>query len=149
MPESGGHQLEEPKQSQATSKRGERLQGRQQTVDGVIEGTKGGRESRYHNPDLLHQLIGPRNKIHVVVNEELVKGLVDSGAQISAISMEFVKRHDLPIFQLQQLLDFEGLGGVDIPYIGYTELTLNIPEIEGFKREILAFVQKDSKKKYL
>ena len=59
--------------------------------------------------------------------------------------MEFVRRHDLPIFQLQQLLDFEGFGGVDIPYIGYTELTLYIPEIEGFKREILAFVQKDSK----
>ena len=70
---------------------------------------------------------------------------MDSGAQISCISMEFVKRHDLPIFQLQQHLDFEGFGGVDIPYIGYTELTLNIPEIEGFKREILAFVQKDSK----
>ena len=46
---------------------------------------------------------------------------------------------------MQQLLDFEGFGGVDIPYIGYTELTLNIPEIEGFKREILTFVQKDSK----
>ena len=46
---------------------------------------------------------------------------------------------------MQQLLDFEGFGGVDIPYTGYTELTLNIPEIEGFKREILAFVQKDSK----
>ena len=70
---------------------------------------------------------------------------MDSGAQISAISMEFVKRHDLPIFQLQQLLDFEGSGGVEIPYIGYTKPTLNIPEIEGFKREILAFVQKDSK----
>ena len=111
----------------------------------MIEGNKGGGESRYHNPDPLHRLIGPRNEINVVVNKELVKGLVDSGAQISAISMEFVKRHDMPIFQLQQLLDFEGFGGVDIPYIGYTELTLNIPEIEGFKRELLAFVQKDSK----
>ena len=46
---------------------------------------------------------------------------------------------------MHQLLDFEGFWGVDIPYIGYTELTLDIPEIEGFKREILAFVQKDSK----
>ena len=46
---------------------------------------------------------------------------------------------------MQQLLDFEGFGGVDIPYIGYTELTLDIPGIEGFKREILAFVQKDSR----
>ena len=58
--------------------------------------------------------------------------------------MEFVKRHDLPIFQMQQPLNFEGFGGVDILYIGYTELTLDILEIEGFKREILAFVQKDS-----
>ena len=90
--------MEEPKRSRATSKRGENLQGQQQTVDGVIEGTKGRGESRYHNPDLLHRLIGPRNEINVVVNEEPVKGLVDSGAQISAISMEFVKRHDLPIF---------------------------------------------------
>ena len=63
-------------------------------------------------------------------------------AQILAISMEFIKRHKLPIFQLQQLLDFEGFGGVDIPNIGYTELTL---DIEGFKREILAFVQEDSR----
>ena len=59
--------------------------------------------------------------------------------------MEFVKRHGLPVFQLQQLLDFGGSGGVDIPYIGYIKLTLNIPEIEGFRREILAFFQKDSK----
>ena len=56
-----------------------------------------------------------------------------------------VKRHNLPIIQLEQLLDFEGFGGVDIPYIGYTELTLNILEIEGFRREILTFVQNDSK----
>ena len=70
---------------------------------------------------------------------------MDPGAQISAISMEFVKRHDLPIFQLQQLLDFERFGGVDIPYIGYTKLTLSILEIEGFRREILAFLQNDSK----
>ena len=59
--------------------------------------------------------------------------------------MEFVQRHDLLILQLQQLLDFEGFGGVDILYIGYTELMLDTREIEGFKREILAFVQKDSR----
>ena len=73
------------------------------------------------------------------------RSLLDSGAKISAISMEFVKRHDMPTFQLQRLLYFEGFGGVEIPYIGYTELILAIPGIEGFKREILASVQKDSK----
>ena len=42
-------------------KKRERLQGQQQTVNGVIERTKEGGESRYHNPDPLHRLIGPRN----------------------------------------------------------------------------------------
>ena len=88
-----GHRFEEPKQSQATSKGGRRLQNQQQTVNWVIEGSQGGGESRYHNPDPLHQLIGLRNEIKAIVNEEPVKGLVDSGAQILVISMEFVKRH--------------------------------------------------------
>ena len=70
------------------------------------------RDSKYHNPDPLCRLIGPKNEVEVVVNDEQVTALVDSGAQISAVSMAFVKCHNLPIWQLQQLLDFEGFGGV-------------------------------------
>ena len=66
--------------------------------------------SKYHNPDPLCQLIGPKNEVEVVVNDEWVIALVDSGAQISVVSMAFVKHHNLPIWQLQQLLDFEGFG---------------------------------------
>ena len=47
--------------------------------------------SKYHNPDPLCRLIGPRNEVEVVVNDEQVTALVDSGAQISAVSMAFVK----------------------------------------------------------
>ena len=50
------------------SKGGRRLQDQQQTVNGVIERIQGGEESRYHNPDPLHQLIGPRNEINAIVN---------------------------------------------------------------------------------
>ena len=70
--------------------------------------------------------------------------MVDSGAQISAVSIAFVKRHNLPIWQLQQLLDFEGFGGVDIPYIGYTQIQLQIPGIKDYNKDILVFIQKDS-----
>ena len=59
--------------------------------------------------------------------------------------MAFVERHGLPIWQLQQLLDFEGFGGVDIPYIGYTQLQLKIPGIKHYDKDILVFIQKDSK----
>ena len=67
-------------------------------------------DSKYHNPDPLCRLIGPKNEVEVIVNDEEVTALVDSGAQISAVSMAFAKCHNLPIWGLQQLLDFEGFG---------------------------------------
>ena len=89
-------------------------------------------------------MIGPRNEVEVIVNDE-VTALVDSGAQISAVSMAFVKCHGLPVWQLQQLLDLEGFGGIDIPYIGYTQLQLKIPGIKDYDKDILVFIQKDSR----
>ena len=89
-------------------------------------------------------MIGPKNGVEVIVNSEQVTALVDSGVQISAVSMAFVKCHNLPIWQLQQLLDFEGLGGMDIPYIGYTQIQLQILGVKDYDRDILVFFQKDS-----
>ena len=100
--------------------------------------------SQYHNQDPLCRLIGPRNEVQVVMNDE-VTGLVDSRAQISAVSMAFTKCHGLPIWQLQQLLDFEGFGRVDIPYIRYTQVQLKIPGIQDYDKDILVFIQKDSR----
>ena len=97
---------------------------------GVHCGSLGGGGSKYHNPDPLCRLIGSKNEVEVIVNDEQVTALVDSGAQISAVSMALVKHHGLPIWQLQQLLNFEGFGGVDIPYIGYIQLQLKIPCIK-------------------
>ena len=104
----------------------------------------GERGSQYHNPDPLCRLIGLRNEVQVVVNDE-VTGLVDSGAQISAVSKAFDKHHDLPMWQLQQLLYFKGFGGVDVPYIRYTQIQLKIPGIQGYDKYILVFIQKDSR----
>ena len=44
-------------------------------------------DSTYHNPDPLCRLIGPKNEVEVIVNDEQVTALVDSGAQICAVSM--------------------------------------------------------------
>ena len=100
-------------------------------------------DSKYHNPDPLCRLIGPKNEVEVIVNDEPVTALVDSGTQISAVSMAFVKRHNLPIWQLQQLLDFEGFGGMDIPYIGYTQIQLQIRGVKDYDKDIMVFIQKD------
>ena len=110
-----------------------------------VYGAWGEGGSRYHKPDPLCRLIGPWNEVEVIVNDEQVTALVDSGAQISAVLMAFVERHGLPIWQLQQLLDFEGFGGVEVPYIGYTQLQLKIPGVKDYDKDILVFIQKDSK----
>ena len=115
------------------------MMGKGEPVGGGVEG------SCYHNPDPLCRLIGPNNEVKVIVNDEQVTALVDSGAQISAVSMALAKHHGLPICQLQQLLDFEGFGGVDIPYIGYTQAQLQIPGIQDYDKDILVFIQKDSR----
>ena len=47
--------------------------------------------SHYHNPDLFCRLIGPRNEVEIIVNDEQVTALVDLGAKISAVSMAFAK----------------------------------------------------------
>ena len=59
--------------------------------------------------------------------------------------MAIAKHHGLPIWQLQQLLDFKGFGRVDILYIGYTQVRLQIPGIQGYNKDILVFIQKDSR----
>ena len=74
-----------------------------------------------------------------------MKALIDSGAQISAISKSIAKTLGLPIRKLETLLDVEGSAGSDVPYLGYTELRLDIPEIAKFDHDVLMMVYPDSK----
>ena len=74
-----------------------------------------------------------------------MKALIDLGAQISAISKSMAKTLGLPIRQLETLLDIEGSAGTEVPYLGYTELRLDIPEIAKFDHDVLMMVYPDSK----
>ena len=48
------------------------------------------------------------------------------------------------IFQLKTLLDIEGSGGVDVPYLGYVEARLKIEGIKGLDEDSLFLVMPDS-----
>ena len=76
---------------------------------------------RYHNPDPLIQLIGPVNESMVILEGKEYPALLDSGAQPSGISLKLAKKLGLKIYQLDTLLDIEGFGGNDVPYLGYVE----------------------------
>ena len=108
--------------------------------NGILEGGRG-----YYNPDPLYRLIGPTNKTEGNVEGVGMKALIDSGAQISAISKSMAKTLGLSIQKLEALLDIEGSAGLDVPYLGYTELRLDIPEIVKFDHDVLMMVYPDSK----
>ena len=105
----------------------------------------GSGEGRYYNPDPLYCLIGHANETEVLVKGQRMKALIDSGAQISAISESMVKTLGLPFWQLHTLLHLEGASGVYVPYLGYTEVRLDIPEVKKFNHDCLLIIYPDSK----
>ena len=64
----------------------------------------------YHNPDPLVRLIGEANEAEIIKENEKVKGLIDSGAQVSSISDTFTFKLGLKVKQLDTLLDLEPTG---------------------------------------
>ena len=53
-----------------------------------------------HNPDLLFRLVGEANESIVIVEGQEARALLDSGSQLSAISLEWVKKLKLKPQQL-------------------------------------------------
>ena len=51
----------------------------------------------------------------------------------------------LKIQNLENMLDIEGGGGIAIPYIGYMEVQLQIPEIKNYKENALMIVMNNSR----
>ena len=76
---------------------------------------------QYHNPDPLVRLIGTPNKSPAIVEGVPITSLIDSGANMSAITKSFVEEFQLEIKGLQTILDIEVTGGGQVPYHGYVE----------------------------
>ena len=95
---------------------------------------------RYHNPDPIARLIGKQNESTIIVEGKKYPGLLDSGAQMSTITISQAKKLGLQIQELEGLLDIERGGGIAIPYIGYVEVNLKIPEIQAYNEDVLMMV---------
>ena len=101
-------------------------------------------EGKYYNPDPLYRLIGRTNETPLEVDGHKIMGLIDSGANISSISKNFTEKLGLPFRHLDSLLEIEGSGGIEVPYLGYTEVNLKIPGVKAFDEDILVVIQNDS-----
>ena len=99
---------------------------------------------QYHNPDPLVRLIGTPNESQVEVEGVPITALIDSGANLSAITKSFAAELQLEVKGLQTILDIEPTGGGRVPYHGYVECKLRIPQIKKFDLDVLMLVIDDS-----
>ena len=97
----------------------------------------------YLNPDPLHRLIGKANETEVEIENQNFTALIDSGTQISQLTNSLATALGLKLKNLKELLPFEGAGGIDVPYLGYVEVHLKIPEIKNFDEDCLFLVMSD------
>ena len=58
--------------------------------------------------------------------------------------MDMGKKLNLEPKQLQSILEIEGSGGLEVPYLGYVEVHLQIPEVKAFDQDVLLLVIPDS-----
>lgn len=80
--------------------------------------------------ELLNGLVGPRTVAVVNIEAIQCKAIIDSGSQVTTISKSF---HDtylssLPVLPLRDILEVEGAGGQNVPYLGYVEISIQFPE---------------------
>ena len=90
------------------------------------------------------RLVGPANITDIVIEDYKCKALIDSGAQISTVTISFAKELGAEIKDIGRVLNVEGTGGFAVPYHGYVELKIRIPEIKAFKEDGLFLVIDDS-----
>ena len=98
----------------------------------------------YHNPDPLVRLIGEANEAPAIVEGIPITSLVNSGACMSAMVKSFAKELQLEIKPLKTILDIEGTGGGAVPYYGYVECCLKLPQIKKFDIDVLMLIIDDS-----
>ena len=88
--------------------------------------------------------MGEVNETTVLVEGQEARALKDSGFQLSFISLAWVKKLNLNPQQLWSVLQIEGSGGLDVPYLGYVETHLGEPEVKGFDTDVLLLIVPDS-----
>ena len=91
----------------------------------------------------MARLIGEANETTVKLENQKFEALIDSGSMISQVTLSLAKALQLKIYKLNTLIPMEGAGGIEVPYIGYVEAQLKIPEVSAFEEDCLFLVVPD------
>ena len=83
--------------------------------------------SKVLNPDPWARQIGRANEEKIKVNGNTVTALLDTGGQVTHISLDYCQAMGIPINPIEQLVNIEGAGGDAIKYVGFIEADLIFP----------------------
>lgn len=86
------------------------------------------------SPTKIETLVGETNEDDVIINDVCCKGLLDTGSTVSLIGYSFFKRLNLELLPLQNIIHIECAGGETLKYIGYVEVEMSVPSIEGLEK---------------
>ena len=68
--------------------------------------------TNFLNPDPWARLIGRANEEKITVNGNTVTSLLDTGSQVTHISLDYSQAMGIPINPKDQLVNIEGAGGM-------------------------------------
>ena len=74
--------------------------------------------------------------------------LIDMGVQTTTIAHNFIRQLQLEVHYLNEVIQVEGTMGFMVPYLGYVEVNLQIPQLPQYGATILMLVIPDSQYTY-
>ena len=77
-------------------------------------------------------MIGPPNEAWVDVNSVATYALIDMGVKIATIVHSSVRQLQL-VHNLNEVIWVEGTGDFIVPYLGYAEVNLQIPQFPQYE----------------
>ena len=82
---------------------------------------------------LKNRLVGEANEATVTLDGIPCPALLDTGSTVSTISQPFYEKHmkdSIPLHSLEEVLKIECADGKLLPYLGYVEATVSIPDTD-------------------
>ena len=93
-------------------------------------GLKGRHPGRHQpspkSPPTSTPLVGSSNVVEVRVGGECAGALLDTGSMVSTVAASLVRRLQLPVQRVTDLVTVQGVGGQTLPYQGYVEADITI-----------------------
>ena len=79
-----------------------------------------------------------------MVKGQKARALINSGSQLSSISLPWVRKLKLNPWHLHSVLRIEGSGDSEVPHLGYVEAYLKVPVVKAFDTDVLLLIVPDN-----